>query len=168
VLIVGTRGVAVIVPGNTICDQRSSSSASVTSIDGSGPPRSRAAWRRVATNRSSESMVSMSRIRTYAAWHPPKARSSRSTCCPVTELPTRRGGRAFNPFAPPSIKGRRLSDPEVPTKLAHLSVIRAGLAIAHSVSVHASLVGSGIGGADTGIFGVCLCWWNAEGCQCYG
>src|ERR1700757_2461085 len=80
------------------------------------------------------------------------------------------GGRAFNPFrmAPPSIKGRRLSDPEVPTKLAHLSVIRAGLAIAHSVSVHASLVGSGIGGADTGIFGVCLCWWNAEGCQCYG
>jgi hypothetical protein len=34
--------------------------------------------------------------------------------------------------------------------------------------VDASLVGSGIGDADTGIVGVCLCWWNAEGCQCYG
>jgi hypothetical protein len=34
-----------------------------TAIDGSGPPRSRAARRSAATNRSSESMVSMSRIR---------------------------------------------------------------------------------------------------------
>jgi hypothetical protein len=34
--------------------------------------------------------------------------------------------------------------------------------------VDASLVGSGIGDADTGIVGVCLCWWNAKGCQCYG
>jgi hypothetical protein len=33
------------------------SSTSATSIYGSGPPRSRAAWRRVATNRSSASMV---------------------------------------------------------------------------------------------------------------
>jgi hypothetical protein len=73
--------------------------------------------------------------------------------------------------------GRRLSEPEVPTKLAHLSVIRTRLAIAHSECVlgvigrglvDASLVGSGIGDADTGIVGVCLCWWNAEGCQCYG
>jgi hypothetical protein len=37
--------------------RRSSSSASATSIDGNGPPRSRAARRRVATNRSSESVV---------------------------------------------------------------------------------------------------------------
>jgi hypothetical protein len=71
---------------------------------------------------------------------------------------------------------RRLSDPEVPTNLAHLSVKGARRAIA-LVSVHgvvaqefvdASPVGSGIGDADTGIVGVCLCWWNAEGCQCYG
>jgi hypothetical protein len=39
------------------------SSASATSIDGSGPPRLRAAWRSAATNHSSESMVSMSRMR---------------------------------------------------------------------------------------------------------
>jgi hypothetical protein len=38
------------------------SRASATSIDGSGPPRSRAARRRAATNRSSESMVSVSRM----------------------------------------------------------------------------------------------------------
>ena len=70
-------------------------------------------------------------------------------------------------------RGRRL----VPTKLAHLSVKGHGLAIAALVSVHevnapgfvgASLVGSGTGDADTWIVGVCLCWWNAEGCQCYG
>ena len=36
---------------------------SARSIDGSGPPRSRAARRKAATNRSSESMVSMSRMR---------------------------------------------------------------------------------------------------------
>ena len=74
------------------------------------------------------------------------------------------------------IGGRRLSDPEVPTKLALLSVKGAGRAtvwvsvqgvIAQEV-VDASLVGIGIGDADTGIVGVCLCWWNAEGCQCYG
>ena len=38
------------------CARRSSSSASATSIDGNGPPRSRAARRRAATNRSSASM----------------------------------------------------------------------------------------------------------------
>src|ERR1700761_927498 len=67
---------------------------------------------------------------------------------------------------------------KLPTNLAHLSVKGARpLAIAQVVSVHgvmaqgfvaASPVGSGIGDADTGIVGVCLCWWNAEGCQCYG
>jgi hypothetical protein len=67
---------------------------------------------------------------------------------------------------------------KLPTNLAHLSVNGARpLAIAQVVSVHgviaqefvdASLVGSGTGDADTGIVGVCLCWWNAEGCQCYG
>ena len=75
---------------------------------------------------------------------------------------------------------------KLPTNLAHLSVKGARpLAIAQVVSVHgviavgsvhgviaqesvdASLVGSGIGDADTGIVGVCLSWWNAEGCQCY-
>src|SRR6202008_3093651 len=35
-------------------------------------------------------------------------------------------------------------------------------------SVDATLAGRGIGDADTGIVGVCLCWWNVEGCQCYG
>jgi hypothetical protein len=38
------------------------SRASATSINGSGPPRTRAARRRAATNRSSESMVSASRM----------------------------------------------------------------------------------------------------------
>jgi hypothetical protein len=38
-------------------------SHSDTSIDGSGPPRSRAARRRAVINRSSEPMVSMSRMR---------------------------------------------------------------------------------------------------------
>lgn len=66
----------------------------------------------------------------------------------------------------------------LPTNLAHLSVNGARpLAIAQWVSApgviarkfaDASLVGSGIGDADTGIVGVCLCWWNAEGCQSYG
>src|ERR1700731_2979675 len=85
------------------------------------------------------------------------------------------GGRVCNlsRISPPSIEGRRLSDPEVPTDLALLSVIGARLAIAHLVSVHgviaqkfvdASLVDSGMGDADTGIVGVCLCWWHAEGC----
>jgi hypothetical protein len=37
--------------------RHSSSNASATSIDGNGPPRSRAAERRAATNRNSESMV---------------------------------------------------------------------------------------------------------------
>src|ERR1700756_2807160 len=71
-----------------------------------------------------------------------------------------------------------------PPKLAHLSVKGARLAFAlvsaqcaiALVSVQgaiargfvdASLVGSGIGDADTGIVGVCLCWWNADGRQCY-
>ena len=48
--------------GQQYCSRRSSSSASATAIDGSGPPRSRAARRRAATNRSSESMISMSRM----------------------------------------------------------------------------------------------------------
>jgi hypothetical protein len=48
--------------------RRSSSSASATSTEGTGPPRSRAARRRAVTNRSSESMVSMSRTSgAYAA-----------------------------------------------------------------------------------------------------
>jgi hypothetical protein len=72
--------------------------------------------------------------------------------------------------------GRRLSDPEVPTNLALRSVKGAGIAIA-LVSVQgviaqefvdASLVGGGIGDADTGIVGVGLCWWNAQECECYG
>jgi hypothetical protein len=71
---------------------------------------------------------------------------------------------------------RRLSDPGVPAELALRSVIGARLAIAHWVSlrgviglgsVDASLMGNGIGDAGTGIVGVCLCGWNAEGCQCY-
>lgn len=57
--------------------------------------------------------------------------------------------------------------------LAYLSVIGARLALPMFayialVLVDASLVGNGIGDADTGIVGVCLCWWNAEGCQGYG
>jgi hypothetical protein len=65
----------------------------------------------------------------------------------------------------------RLGNYRIPTKLAHLSVIGVRPAIAHSnfgrVSVDASLMGSGIDDADTGIVGVCLCWWSAEGYQCY-
>jgi hypothetical protein len=80
-------------------------------------------------------------------------------------------GSPENLEARSGFQGRRL----VPTKLAQLSVKGAGLAIA-LVSVHVSvhgviarefvaarLVGSGIDNADTGIVGVCLCWWNAEG-----
>jgi len=76
-------------------------------------------------------------------------------------------GSPENLEARSGIEGRRL----VPTKLAHLSVKGAGIAIA-LVSVQdfiaqgvvaASVVASGIGDADTGIVGVCLCWWNAEG-----
>jgi len=55
--------IPVRVVAQSLNSQRSSNSASATSIDGSGPPRSRAARRRAATNRSSESMVSMSRAR---------------------------------------------------------------------------------------------------------
>jgi hypothetical protein len=78
-------------------------------------------------------------------------------------------------IARPSIGGSRLSDPGVLTNLALRSIQGARLAIA-PVSVHgviaqevvdASLVGSRIGDGDTGIVGVCLCWWNAEGYQCY-
>ena len=54
------RCTAGLVP-NAVSSRRSSKSASATSIDGGGPPRSRAAQRRAATNRSAESMVSMSR-----------------------------------------------------------------------------------------------------------
>jgi hypothetical protein len=72
--------------------------------------------------------------------------------------------------------GHRLSDSQkLPTNLAHLSVIGARIALNHFASVEiaqefvdASLVGSGIGDADTGIEGVYLCWWNADGWQCYG
>ena len=69
--------------------------------------------------------------------------------------------------------GRRLTHPGVPTKLAYLSVNGTGLAIAQLGSAHgviaqesidASLVGSGIGDAHTGIVvGVCLRWWHAQG-----
>jgi hypothetical protein len=63
---------------------------------------------------------------------------------------------------------------KLPTKLAHLSVIGARVALGLFASldevVDAGLVGIGIGDADAGIVGVCWCWcwWNAEGCQCYG
>jgi hypothetical protein len=43
--------------------RRSSRNSSIGAVDGSGPPHSRAARRRAATNRSSEFMTSMSRIR---------------------------------------------------------------------------------------------------------
>jgi hypothetical protein len=59
--------------------RRSSSSASTTSSNGSGPPRARAVRRTAATDRSSESILSMSRVRAWAAWHPPADRSSRPT-----------------------------------------------------------------------------------------
>jgi hypothetical protein len=59
--------------------KRSSRSASTTSINESGPPRSRAARRTAATDRSSRSIVSMSRMRVWAAWHVPTERSWRST-----------------------------------------------------------------------------------------
>jgi len=49
--------------GSPVSSWRSSRSASAMSIDGSGPPRSRAARRRAASNRSSESMIWMSRMR---------------------------------------------------------------------------------------------------------
>jgi hypothetical protein len=69
-------------------------------------------------------------------------------------------------------RGRRLSDQKLPTKLAQLSVIGARVALGLFASldevVDASLVGNGIGYVDTGIVGVCLCWWDAEGCQCHG
>jgi hypothetical protein len=47
------------------------------SIDGSGQPRSRASRRRAATDRSRESMVSMSRTRASPDFRPPRPRSSR-------------------------------------------------------------------------------------------
>ncbi len=58
-LMCGGEGATVI--AHSVSSRRSSSSASATSIDGSGPPRSRAAWRRATTNCSSESMVWVSR-----------------------------------------------------------------------------------------------------------
>jgi hypothetical protein len=64
---------------------------------------------------------------------------------------------------------------KLPTNLADLSVTGARLALLKFASVDiaqelvdASVVGRGIGDADTGIVGVCLCWRNAEGCHCYG
>jgi hypothetical protein len=77
--------------------------------------------------------------------------------------------------APRGCNSFGLGTQTLPTNLAHLSVIGARLALGPFASVEiaqefidASLVGSGIGDADTGIVGVCWCWWNAEGCQCYG
>ena len=85
------------------------------------------------------------------------------------------GGRGFNPFriARPPLGAQTFGPTQkLPTKLAQLSVIGARIALGRFASldevVDASLVGGGIGDADTGIVGVCLCWWNAEGCQCYG
>jgi hypothetical protein len=125
-----------------------------------------------------------------AACRAPSSPSQRVAATP-SEFAGRAGGMRISADDPPDeqrlrhlfgheIRGnsvrRRLSDPEVPTNLALRSVKGARLAIA-LVSVQgvigrgfvdASLVGSGIGDADTGIVGVCLCWWNAEGCQCYG
>ena len=61
---------------------------------------------------------------------------------------------------------------KLPTKLAYLSLMGARVTLRLFASFNevadASPVGSGIGDADTGIVGVCLSWWNAEGCQCYG
>src|ERR1700756_2149029 len=103
-----------------------------------------------------------------------------SALLPVTELPTRGGGRGFNPFriARPPLGAQTFGPTQkLPTKLAQLSVIGARIALGRFASldevVDASLVGIGIGDADTGIVGVCWCWcwcwcwWNAEGCQCY-
>jgi hypothetical protein len=100
-------------------------------------------------------------------------------CISALGFPAPRGGRGFNPFriAPPSIGVRRLSEPEVTHKLGP-PVRQRGLplAIAQFVSAHgvialefvdASLVGTGIGDADTGIVGVSLYWWSAEGCHRY-
>jgi hypothetical protein len=92
-----------------------------------------------------------------------------STLPPLQSCRLAGGGRGFDPLhiSTPGIGGHRLSDPEVPTKLAYLSIIGAGLAIAHPGAargviglgiVDASLVGSGIGDADAGIFGACLRW----------
>jgi hypothetical protein len=58
-----------------------------------------------------------------------------------------------------SVKGAR------PFAIAQLP---SALVVIAQDSVGASLVGSRIGDADTGIVGVGLCWWNAEGCQRYG
>ena len=67
--------------------------------------------------------------------------------------------------------GRRLRTHKLPTKLPHLPVIGARVALGHFASfdevVNASLVRSGISDADAGIVGVCLCWWKANGCQGY-
>jgi hypothetical protein len=64
------------------------SRVSATSIDSSGPPRSRAARRRAATNRSSESMVSVSRMssklsagRVWRASHSPAAATGGKRHC---------------------------------------------------------------------------------------
>jgi hypothetical protein len=98
-----------------------------------------------------------------------------SALLPVTELPTRGGGRGFNPFriARPPLGAQTFGPSQkLPTKLAQLSVIGARIALGRFASldevIGASLVGGGIGDADTGIVGVCLCWWDAEGRQCYG
>ena len=75
VIVVLSTGVLSIDP---VSSRRSSSSASATSIGGSGAPCSRAARRRAATLCSSASMVSMSRMGVWAA-RPPTERSSRPT-----------------------------------------------------------------------------------------
>ena len=74
----------------------------VLALDGSGPPRSRAARRRAATNRSSESMVSMSRMRgslvpqrrhfTVEAFGTPRSLSRSRNASSVTERFARRHG----------------------------------------------------------------------------
>lgn len=52
--------------------------------------------------------------------------------------------------------------------MAHLSVNGARRAHPSLVSqegahlVDASLLGNGVGDADTAIVGLCLCWWNAK------
>jgi hypothetical protein len=55
----GIELVALRLRTRSVRSRHSSNSASATSIDGNGPPRSRAARRRAATNRSSESMVEL-------------------------------------------------------------------------------------------------------------
>jgi hypothetical protein len=112
-------------------------------------------------------------------------RSSAPSCGDLRQADEAKAHHAPSTFngaaSPPSVcqRGADFRSQKLPTNLAQLSVKGARpLAIAQlppsargviaQESVGASLAGSGIGDADTGIVGVRLCRWNAEGCQCYG